>query len=347
MACRLTIDLSPPLSPALLPPEVYAELYRSYVSAYRSIGFALLGRNTPKSHPASPPSPPPTLARNPRKSKPEPVRTSEDNAPHRIHKVLQETHRDLLPAPLPASYAAAAASPPLSSPSVKRPPQPPQGAVKVTAPVSTPPQPKPNKAMTHARAGATPPTPAASSELSKDQVSDPDSEMLDSADAAAPVLYTAAKPFPVPTWAGKDPSRPFGLTVIGQPREAMAGYTTPLVVYRVDDPVIDDILKKIENAALPFKAEDRRIQNPKLQFDLPAEQQLLEEDIKQFGMQVPGTIHLFPVFKRSIARLKGCDVLATPLLHTVKFPSGEYFWCWQHAISEKIRLQHEYGVQWS
>src|SRR3954466_4658441 len=58
MACRLTIDLSPPLSPALLPPEVYAELYRSYVSAYRSLGFVLLGQNSPKARPASPQTPP-------------------------------------------------------------------------------------------------------------------------------------------------------------------------------------------------------------------------------------------------------------------------------------------------
>src|SRR3954471_20756904 len=56
MACRLTIDLSPPLSPALLPPEVYADLYKSYVSTYRALGFALMGRtNAPKSQPAPPP----------------------------------------------------------------------------------------------------------------------------------------------------------------------------------------------------------------------------------------------------------------------------------------------------
>src|SRR3954470_20298050 len=56
MACRLTIDLSPPLSPALLPPEVYAELYKSYVSTYRALGFALMGRtNAPKSQPATSP----------------------------------------------------------------------------------------------------------------------------------------------------------------------------------------------------------------------------------------------------------------------------------------------------
>src|SRR3954468_8689306 len=56
MACRLTIDLSPPLSPAFLPPEVYADLYKSYVSTYRALGFALMGRtNAPKSQPATPP----------------------------------------------------------------------------------------------------------------------------------------------------------------------------------------------------------------------------------------------------------------------------------------------------
>src|SRR3954463_12338220 len=56
MACRLTIDLSPPLSPALLPPEVYADLYKSYVSTYRALGFALMGHtNAPKSQPAPPP----------------------------------------------------------------------------------------------------------------------------------------------------------------------------------------------------------------------------------------------------------------------------------------------------
>src|SRR3954470_7427382 len=56
MACRLTIDLSPPLSPALLPPEVYADLYKSYVSTFRALGFALMGHtNAPKSQPAPPP----------------------------------------------------------------------------------------------------------------------------------------------------------------------------------------------------------------------------------------------------------------------------------------------------
>src|SRR4051812_5791215 len=56
MACRLTIDLSPPLSPALLPPEVYADLYKSYISTYRGLGFALMGHtNAPKSQPAPPP----------------------------------------------------------------------------------------------------------------------------------------------------------------------------------------------------------------------------------------------------------------------------------------------------
>src|SRR3954462_9249620 len=57
MACRLTIDLSPPLSPALMPPEVYAELYRSYVTTYRAMGFALMGRTSPSK--GSTHSPPP------------------------------------------------------------------------------------------------------------------------------------------------------------------------------------------------------------------------------------------------------------------------------------------------
>src|SRR3954464_1365076 len=118
MACRLTIDLSPPLSPALLPPEVYAELYRSYVSTYRSIGFALLGRtNTSKRHPASPLSTPrETVVRTPRKAKPVPRTPLGDITPQGPPWPLSGPLRNT-PS---ASYAAAAASQTSPSPSVKR-----------------------------------------------------------------------------------------------------------------------------------------------------------------------------------------------------------------------------------
>src|SRR3954467_3429558 len=107
MACRLTIDLSPPLSPALLPPEVYVELYRSYVSAYRSLGFVLLGQNSPKACPALLPTPPSTSARITRNSKPAQI-PRVDTTPHGPSRVQREAHRDLTLVTQPASYAATA-----------------------------------------------------------------------------------------------------------------------------------------------------------------------------------------------------------------------------------------------
>src|SRR3954470_24901831 len=271
MACILTIDLSPPLSPALLPPEVYAELYRSYVSAYRSLGFALLGQNSPKARPASPQTPPPTPpttpstshpsppqppppppARTPRNSKPAQVPRA-DNTPRGPSRIQREAHRDLNPATQPASYAAAAASPspsPLFDTPTRR-------SVKVTAPVSTP-QPKldlvtPTQLLTPARASAMPLFGSSASSI-PDLASEFDSEMQDSAIETAPVLNAAPpKPFPVPTWEGKDPSRPFGRTIITSdpPPKEVTGWEVPLVVYRIDDPEVDALMKKIENAALP------------------------------------------------------------------------------------------------
>src|SRR3954469_22938480 len=345
MTCRLTIDLSPLLSPALLPPEVYAELYRSYVSAYRSLGFALLGQNSPKARPASPQTPPPTPARTPRNSKPAQVPRA-DNTPRGPSRVQREAHRDLTPASQPASYVAAAASPspsPLFDTPTRR-------SVKVSAPVSTP-QPKldlvtPTQLLTPARASAMPLF--GSSALSiPDLASEFDSEMQDSAIEMAPILNAAPpKPFPVPTWEGKDPSRTFGHTIITSdpPPKEGTGWEVPLVMYRIDDPEVDALMKKIENAALPFPKEERRVHNSKLSFNLQAEITLQDVLVKQFGAAPKGSVYLIPASKRTLARLRGCDLLASPSLYTIRFPSGAIFWVWQGNATEVWRLQKEYQV---
>src|SRR4051812_38606989 len=182
MACRLTIDLSPPLSPALLPPEVYAELYRSYVSTYRAIGFALLGRtNTPKKPPASAPiTPQETAPRTPRKTKPTPRTPLGDITPQAslwLSSGPPQTTSSV-------SYADVAASQTSPSPTVRSA----KRSVKVTAPVSNT-QPKPILVSTPARAVLGPPTPG-NLDPSDDMHTDFDADMLD------PVDLVSSPPIP-------------------------------------------------------------------------------------------------------------------------------------------------------
>src|SRR4051812_7956998 len=128
MACRLTIDLSPPLSPTLMPSEVYAELYRSYVTTYRAMGFALMGRTSPSKSPTHSPSP-----QGQQKAKEVPKRTIPGAIQSQLPPTSAGKKNEKIPVSgftlsTPSSYAEAAKIPPQSS-SVKVAPS----SVKVTA----------------------------------------------------------------------------------------------------------------------------------------------------------------------------------------------------------------------
>lgn len=336
MACRLTIDLAPPLSPALLPPEVYAELYRSYVSTYRSIGFALLGRtNTPKSSPVSPQSPPrETSARPPRTPKPVPAQPQGDTTPRSAPRHMKEAPK----APPPASYAAAAAFPSPSSPSVKSA----HRSVKVTAHAgATQPKPKSDTRLqptpdlaVPSRAVSTPP-PLGASATGDELLQEFDAEMSDQVDLV---------PLPPTPRKGKEPSAPGTFTVIeGGGGIIHKPWDAPLIVRCLDDPRIPPLLEKIENAAIPFLFGEV-IDEKKLEFSISAEWDLLDLVGKLYEPMTAGIAQLFPSSARTRARLQNCAGLASPYMRTWRFPNGNIYWGFRKDGEAVYRLHQERGA---
>src|SRR3954469_15168180 len=129
MACRLTIDLSPPFSPALMPPEVYAELYRFYVTTYRAMGFALMGRTSPSKSPTHSPSPQGQQKAKEVHGKTKPSTIQSQLPPQSAGKKNEKIPVDEFTFSTPFSYAEVTKIP-HQSPSVKVAPS----SVKVTAP---------------------------------------------------------------------------------------------------------------------------------------------------------------------------------------------------------------------
>src|SRR4051795_2030543 len=237
MACRLTIDLSPPLSPALLPPEVYADLYKSYVSTYRALGFALMGRtNAPKSQPAPPPK-----ERTDRPPKPvvkAPVPDTATPSPGLARGRAAD--------PSVASYTrvAAGTAPAPPSPPPSSPPDMSMSNHSVKVVPDAQPQPKP-KRVTPARSQVNPGV-SESGNLAFDAV-------MSDVDSTPPTASSKGKS---PASARRPPGVPgtFQVSQIWGPyplRLPARGFTEDLKVMVIEDPDIVSLTKQLEEGAVP------------------------------------------------------------------------------------------------
>src|SRR4051794_19286090 len=320
MACRFTIDLSPPLSPALLPPEVYAELYKSYVSTYRALGFALMGRtNAPKSQPATPP-PKDKAARPPKPVAapvPDPVRSSSGLA-----KASPAGHTVI-------SYAAAAAA--------ARPPSPPPSSppdtalsrrsVKVTS--DPKPKPKPNRETpTRSKAQA---APKAASVSGSSTAFDAEMSDVDS----APTLVTQVKD------PSRDPRIPAHIQVTQvsgpyPPRMPMRG-CEHMLVYRIDNPELTPLIKELEDGA---------VHEDGFTFPSKAEERLTEVYKKLVGdVRIPDLVYVLPASAAAKKRMENTSgKLVTSSWHTLRSRQRENdcFWFDQNDQVVNYRLLDEY-----